>query len=116
MARKKDAAEPQYRFQVVVQFPGTFFPSIVEIDEFGEKLADSMPRTHFYDGFDAGSGTVNYFILSNAPKAVLANFRKYLGTNKVEKKVRIAYRETDGEDFTILWPRRDVRPFDYIYP
>ena len=49
-----------------------------------------MPRTQTYDGYDTGSGTTNFIIYSNTPNAVLANFRKYIGTNKVEKKVRIA--------------------------
>jgi len=111
--RQKDDVE--YRFQVVVQFPETFFASSAEIEAFGQKLSESMPRTHSYDGFDAGSGTVNYFICSNTPNAVLANFRKYLGTNKVEKKVRIAHREVQGEEFTVIWPKRDDRPFDYDY-
>lgn len=65
--------------------------------------------------FDHGSGTTNYFLYSNTPNAILTNFRKYLGTNKVEKKVRIAYRSVDHEIWTNLWPKRDIRPFDYSY-
>lgn len=74
-----------------------------------------MPRTQTYDGYDTGSGTTNFIIYSNTPNAVVANFRKYIGTNKVEKKVRIAYRSVDADVWTNLWPKRDIRPFEYTY-
>lgn len=105
----------EYQYQIVIQFPESFFPDEAALLTFEEKLSSSMPRTQSYDGFDAGSGTINFFIYSNTPNAVLANFRKYLGTNKVEKKVRIAYRDVTAETFTNLWPKRDVRVFDYSY-
>ena len=106
---------PDYLYQVVIQFPATFFPDQISVEAFGERIADCMPRTHEYDGFDHGSGTTNYFLYSNTPNAILTNFRKYLGTNKVEKKVRIAYRSVDHDIWTNLWPKRDIRPFDYNY-
>ena len=106
---------PDYLYQVVIQFPATFFTDQTSIEAFGERIAECMPRTHEYDGFDHGSGTTNYFLYSNTPNAILTNFRKYLGTNKVEKKVRIAYRSVDHEIWTNLWPKRDIRPFDYSY-
>lgn len=115
MGKQKSASKPEHRYQVVVQFPEAFFASSAEVEAFGEKLATSLPHTHEYDGFDAGFGTVNYFVYSNTPTAVLANFRKYLGTNKVEKKVRIAYRDVDSEEFIVVWPKRENRPFDYAY-
>lgn len=103
------------KYQVVIQFPEPYFESLEAIVEFEQKLTCSLPSTHDVDGYDAGMGTVNFFVYSNAPQAVLRNFRKYLGTNKVEKKVRIAFREVDGETFTNLWPKRDDREFDYSY-
>lgn len=106
---------PDHLYQVVIQFPATFFPDQTSIEAFGERIAECMPRTHEYDGFDHGSGTTNYFLYSNTPNAILTNFRKYLGTNKVEKKVRIAYRSIDHDIWTNLWPKRDIRPLDHSY-
>ncbi len=102
-------------YQVVIQFPESFFSSIDEVHEFEERLMESLPRTHGVDGHDIGSGTVNFFIFSDAPKAVLANFRKYLGTNEMERKVRIAFRSVEGEDYKNLWPKRDEREFKLWY-
>lgn len=104
------------RYQLVIQFPGTFFESFDELIAFEDKLIASMPRTCDVDGHDIGSGTVNFFIETDSPLAAHGHFRKYLGTNKVERNVRVSYREMDGEAFTNLWPFRDPRPFAYIYP
>ena len=106
---------PDHQYQIVLQFPESFFADTPAILTFEEKLSSSMPRTQTYDGYDTGSGTTNFIIYSNTPNAVLANFRKYIGTNKVEKKVRIAYRSVDADVWTNLWPKRDIRPFEYTY-
>jgi hypothetical protein len=33
----------------------------------------------------------------------------------VEKKLRVAFRQATGEDFTNLWAKKDPRPFHYSY-
>ena len=74
-----------------------------------------MPATHDVDGNDVCSATVNFFVYTDSPQAVLRNFRKYMGTNKVEKKLRMAFRRTDGDDYENIWPKRDTRTFDLFY-
>lgn len=103
------------RYQLVIQFPEDFFAAHQDLVAFEERLIASLPRTCTVDGHDVGAGTVNFFVHTSAPEAAHRAFRKYLGTNAVEKKVRIAYRELDGTAFTNLWPRRDPRPFAYTY-
>ena len=102
--------------QVVFQFPGTFFAKHNDLLAFKQKLADSMPKTCDVDGYDAGSGTINFFVYTDSPLAALKHFRTYLGTNKVEKHLRVSYRNVDGDTYTNLWPFRDPRPFDIDYP
>lgn len=104
------------RYQLVIQFPHDFFASHDELIAFEDRLIGCMPRTCVVDGHDIGSGTVNFFVHTTAPLAAHRAFRKYLGTRKLESRLRIAYRELDGEAFTNLWPRRDPRPFHYLYP
>ena len=103
-------------YLLVIQFPDTFFASHEDLVAFEEQLIDTMPRTCAVDGHDIGSGTTNFFVYTNAPLAAFERFRKYLGTNKVEKKLRVSYREVEGEAFTNLWPYRDPRPFAITYP
>lgn len=104
------------RYQVVFQFPETYFASHDEIVAFDERLTASMPRTCDVDGYDVGSGTINFFVHTTAPLAAHQHFRKYLGTNKVKKSLRVSYRPETGDAFTNLWPYRDPRPFSYSYP
>jgi hypothetical protein len=104
------------RYQVIFQFPETFFESLADLLSFGEKLELSLPRTCDVDGYDTGSGTTNFFVYTNAPLAAFNQFRKHMGTNKVEKHLRVAYREVEGEAYVNLWPFRDPRPFDITYP
>jgi hypothetical protein len=105
MSSSSSVAKQQ--FQMVIQFPSDFFESISAIHGFEERLMQCMPRTCNVDGHDVGSGTVNFFVDTTAPLAAFRTFRKYLGTNAVERRLRIAYRLSEGEDFTNLWPRRD---------
>jgi hypothetical protein len=104
------------RYQVRFQFPERFFATHSDLVAFEDKLIASMPTTWDVDGYDSGSGTTNFFVCTDSPLAAFKHFRKYLGTNKVEKNLRVSYREVDGDAFTNLWPFRDPRPFEIIYP
>lgn len=104
------------QYQVIFQFPETFFATLDDLVAFEETLITAMPKTCNVDGHDVGSGTVNFFVFTSSPLAAFDHFRKSLGTNKVEKNLRVSYREVDGDAFTNLWPYRDPRPFDYSYP
>ena len=84
------------RYVLVLQFHESYFASYGDLVKFEERLRACMPRTCEVDGHDVGSGTTNFFVFTNAPLAAHKSFRKYLGTNAVERKVRVAYREVDG--------------------
>lgn len=109
---RRTAAE---RYLLVFQFPEPFFASHEAVAEFEGRLRASLPRTHDVDGHDVGSGTVNFFVFTNSPVAAHTAFRKHLGTRALERKLRVSYREVDGEAFSNLWPRRDARPFEIAY-
>ncbi len=104
------------RYEVIFQFPEAFFATHDELLAFEDKLSASLPKTCNFDGHDSGSGTTNFFVTTNSPLAAFENFRTYLGTNKVEKNLRVSYREVEGDAFINLWPFRDSRPFDLVYP
>jgi hypothetical protein len=104
------------RYQLVIQFPSSFFDTFDAMIAFEDRLIRCMPRTCEVDGHDIGSGTTNFFIRTPAPLSAHRAFCKYLGTRNVMRQLRIAYRPLDGEDFTNIWPRRDPRPFLCLYP
>lgn len=105
----------EFAYQLVIQFPEDFFASHDALMGFEQRLAASLGKNHDVDGHDIGSGTVNFFVYTQKPEAAHRRFRTYLGTRAVERRLRIAYREVEGETFTNLWPRRDPRPFRYAY-
>jgi hypothetical protein len=99
-------------FQVVFQFPANFFANFDEIVAFEDKLIHILPSTCEHTGHDTNEMTVNFFVLTPFPQALHLTFRKYLGTNKIEKKLRIAYKTHNTDEAYInIWPKRDVRPF-----
>lgn len=102
-------------FLLVIQLPQTHFGKHAELVAFEDRLIASMPRSSEVDGHDIGSGTTNFFIYTSAPLAAFKAFRKYLGTNAVERNLRVSYRSVDGDQFTNLWPFRDARPFALLY-
>ena len=104
------------QYQVIFQFPDSFFVTNSDLVAFNEKLIASLPKTCHVDGYDIGSGTANFFVYTDSPLAALKHFRTYLGTNKVEKSLRVSYRDVDGDTYTNVWPFRDPRPFDITYP
>lgn len=101
-------------YQLVVQFPETFFASHPELVAFEDRLRSSLPSTCDVDGHDIGSGTVNFFIYTAYPLAAYKILLR-ISTRATQAKMRIAYRATEGSTFTNLWPRRDPRPFKYWY-
>jgi hypothetical protein len=107
--------------QVVLQLPEGFFPSFDDMVAFEDLLIRSMPRTAQVTGHDIGSGTINFFVITPYPKAALRAFRTYMGTNHVERKIRIAFRPYGVDapvEWTELWPKRPKRgqsPFALWY-
>ncbi|MGL4608087.1 MAG: hypothetical protein ACRCYY_00150 [Trueperaceae bacterium] len=108
MAKKK--------YQLVFQFPEDFFVSLSAFNTFGKKLRIALPKHHELNGYDMTSGTINFFVYTDSPSAAFKNFRKHLGGPKIQKHLRAAYREVNGQTFTNLWPENDVRDFHYFYP
>ena len=107
--------KPAGTYQLVLQFPDEYFETLADLEALEQRVCAILPRTATYDGFDRGSGTTNLFIYTAYPEALYKAFRARIATRAMERKLRIAYREADGETFTNLWPRRDPRPFCYIY-
>ena len=106
------------RYQIVFQLPDNFFATFEEMVEFEAKLMACMPSTCEITGHDIGAGSINFFVYTSYPQAVFLTFRKYLGTNKVEKKLRVAYRNADVAKFEYLWisiwPKRNAKLFELI--
>jgi hypothetical protein len=92
------------RYQLVLQFRGdrlADYDAMVALeDELIEELTDAD-----VDGHDVGSGETNIFIFTSDPKRTFQQARLVLERRQVLQSVTAAHRRTDGEEYTVIWPR-----------
>ncbi len=91
----------KYRLLIQVPIDSTGdFDRLIESEERIDALLGELGRV---SGHEAGTGEGNLFIDSDTPELA---FQKALPCldEKFRDLARAAYRERDGESFTILWP------------
>jgi len=98
------------RYQLVLQFRGNSladYDAMVALeDELIEELADAD-----VDGHDVGSGEVNIFIFTSDPARTFRQARPVLERRQSLQSVTAAYREADGEEYTVIWPEGSTAEF-----
>ena len=92
------------QYQLTIQFAGDsladYDAMIALEDELTEQLGDSAD----VDGHDSGSGETNIFIITPDPAATFQRVRSVLERTQDLQAVTAAYREVDGERYTVIWP------------
>jgi hypothetical protein len=98
-------------YQLVLQFRsdslGDFDTMVALEDELTEQLGDSAD----VDGHDFGSGTGNIFIFTSDPAVTFQRVRPVLERREQLQAVTVAYREVEGEQFTVIWPEGSQAEF-----
>jgi hypothetical protein len=94
---------PSRKYRLVIQVPIETigdFDRLIEAEERINALLGELGRV---SGHEAGSGEGNLFIETDTPDMA---FRKALPCleEKSRDLARAAYREAEGETFTVLWP------------
>ncbi len=115
IARRRSVSP--WSHQLVIQFPWPVgdiacFDRVAEL-ELRIDAVLSAADDDSVDGHDAGSGELNIFILSNTPAHTFQRIRPLIEEWAPGANVRAAYRDIDGETFTIIWPP-DLATFDVI--
>lgn len=99
------------QYQLTLQFAGDSlgdYDAMVALeDELTEQLGDSAD----VDGHDCGSGETNIFIFTPDPAATFQRMRPVLERARQLQAVTAAYREVDGERYTVIWPEDSQREF-----
>lgn len=91
------------KYQLVIQFTEDIYEDIDAIAEMEDKLAESLVDAEV-DGHDIGSGEINIFIHTNRPIDTFKIVKSILKNEDVNfKYVKIAYRETAGDHYIVLW-------------
>jgi hypothetical protein len=91
-------------FTLVLQWPGTSEEDYNTLLETGEKLEAAPDGCSDVDGHDFGAGEMNIFVRANDPNLAFSQVRSLLSESENWKYIRAAYRATDGETYTVIWP------------
>lgn len=91
------------QYQIVIQWDDEDgdFDFLIEIEE---ALLGALSSNHEIDGHDMGSGEANIFIISHDPMLAFSEIKDALTGKLAMDDVRIAYRDLQGDAFTVLWP------------
>jgi len=94
---------PLRKYQLVIQVPIESAGDFDRLIEAEERIAALLGGLGQVDGHAAASGEGNLFIRTDTPQVTLQKALPCLG-EKGRDRARAAYREVEGEAFTILWP------------
>ena len=92
------------RFQLALQWPVSSLSGFDELLSLEELLEAKLTDQSDVDGHDFGSGEANIFVLTNDPYRTLKEVRGILSGHKLWPNTVIAYRETLGTEYMVLWP------------
>jgi len=93
------------KYQLVLQYPASSIKDYDAIIEIEDALVANLGDDDEVDGHDAGSGEVNIFIRTDAPKEAFERVKSLLGSRDFWVDARVAYREAAKNEYTILWPK-----------
>jgi len=92
------------KYQLVLQWPASSIKDYDAMIAIENVLLEKLSSSSEIDGHDAGSGEVNIFIHTDDPQRAFAEVKAVLGSRDFWIDARVAYRELDKGEYTILWP------------
>jgi hypothetical protein len=99
------------KYQLVLQFCGDSLNDLDALVALEDELIEELGDSADVDGHDRGSGANHIFILTSDPAATFRRLRPVLERTQQLQVVRAAYREVDGERYTVIWPEGSRRKF-----
>ena len=99
------------RYQLVLQFRCDTLADYDQMIALEDRLIEDLGHSAEVDGHDCGSGETNIFILTSDPAATFWRIRQTLKQEGRLEAVTAAYREIEGEHYTVLWPECSAQEF-----
>lgn len=93
------------KYQLVVQWSAASIKDYGEMIEVEDALIEQLSESHEVDGHDAGASEVNIFILTNDFEKAFDEVKAVLQGKELWIDVRVAYREINKSEYTVLWPQ-----------
>ena len=101
------------KYQLVLQFPASTEEDFDKLIALEDSLEAAFKNAHDVDGHDFGSGEMNVFIFTNDPKAALGSAKDLIESSGLNLQ-KAAYRDVEGEDYTLLFPEDSNEPFKVV--
>jgi len=101
------------KYQLVLQWPASSIDDYDALIWFEDALIEGLPDDAEVDGHDAGSGQANIFILTNNPHTIFHLARAILEACDGWADARIAFRDLERDEYTVLWPI-DLKKFEVL--
>jgi hypothetical protein len=92
------------KYQLALQFPANSIADYDEMVALEDELIAKFGSSAKVDGHDCGSGEMNIFIHTDEPKKIFEMIRPVVAKRKLIEILVAAYRETTGDDYTVVWP------------
>ena len=99
------------KYQLVLQFPQRWLWSFHSLIRLEDQLIQRLGASADVDGHDCGSGEMNIFIITNDPVRTFREIRPLLSRKIWVRLSAAAYRELQGETYTVIWPEGSLKPF-----
>src|SRR5689334_16024223 len=93
------------RYQLVLQWSGSSVDDYDSMISIENSLIEGLPNDSDVDGHDVGSGQINIFIRTDSPMKTFEDVRQIIKNSDAWFDIRIAYRDVEASDYTVLWPR-----------
>ena len=92
------------KYQLVLQWSASSQGDHDAVVTMTDDLEHALGEAANVDGWDFGSGEMNIFIYTDEPQAALDQAKAVLKAHGRMSGLRAAYRDVEGDDFTVLWP------------
>src|SRR5437870_12560470 len=99
------------KYQLVFQFRGDSLEDVDATVALEDELIEELGDSADVDGHDVGSGETNIFIFTSDPAVTFRRARPVLERRQQLQSVTAAYREVEGEQFTVIWPEGSREEF-----
>jgi hypothetical protein len=99
------------QYQLILQFSSESLADYDTMVALENELTAAVGDTGDIDGHDFGSGEANIFILTSDPARIFQQARPVLEQWQVLQFVKVAYRQVDGERYTVIWPEGSTAEF-----
>jgi hypothetical protein len=92
------------QYQLKLQIPGDSLDDYDAMIALESELIEELGDSADVDGHDVGSGETNIFIFTSDPSDTFDRIRRILEQRGHLPAVTVAYREVNGERYTVMWP------------